>query len=277
MIALGDSVVVFWQENAYSTCTMKTFRFANPLLRTVYKYNTGRRLLHGVTRWVQHRTVKIPTHSEELNFCGGLGYTTWRAQTLLTKEPETIRWILEMPSDSIFWDVGANIGIYSVFAAKIRKNTVIAIEPSFVNLTTLAENVRLNGLSSSVLILPLALSDFDSPAMLSMDNVEIGHSNNQISNGTNQTELFNRVLVASIDSLIKNSNVQAPTHIKIDVDGIELEILKGAEKALKDVISLCVERPVDNRKVLEINEFLQAAGFRCHHEGRVNGLWSRLT
>ena len=256
---------------------MKTFRFANPLLRTVYKYNTGRRLLHGVTRWVQHRTVKIQTHSEELNFCGGLGYTTWRAQTLLTKEPETIQWILEMPSDSIFWDVGANIGIYSVFAAKIRKNTVIAIEPSFVNLTTLAENVRINELSSSVLILPLALSVFDSPAMLSMDNIEIGHSNNQISNGTNQTELFNRVLVASIDSLIKNSKVQAPTHIKIDVDGIELEILKGAEKSLKDVISLCIERPVDNRKILEINEFLQAAGFRCHHEGRVNNLWSRLT
>lgn len=260
---------------------MKTLKFATSLLRTVYKSHIGRRLLHGVTRWVQHRTDKIVSHSEEFNFLTGLGYSTWRTQTLLTKEPETIQWISEMPNDSVFWDVGANIGLYSIFAAKTRKNTVIAIEPSFVNIATLAENIRLNGISSRVLVLAVALSDFDGPAVLSMDNIEIGHSNNQICIGTNQIERLNSaqnlILVASIDSLIKNSKVPTPTHIKIDVDGIELAILKGAEKSLKGVISLCIERPIDNLQALQINELLQATGFQNYHEGRANTLWNKLT
>src|SRR5215467_14181444 len=57
----------------------------------------------------------------------------WRAQTLLAKEPETIEWIDSFADGDTFWDIGANIGIYSVYAAVSRRVRVLAFEPSAAN------------------------------------------------------------------------------------------------------------------------------------------------
>ncbi len=52
--------------------------------------------------------------------------TNYRYTTFVSKEPDTIKWIEEMTQDSIFWDVGANIGLYSIFAAKFSSSKVYA-------------------------------------------------------------------------------------------------------------------------------------------------------
>ena len=57
-----------------------------------------------------------------------------RAETFLTKEPETLEWIDRMNDDSVLWDIGANVGIYSIYAAVSKRANVIAFEPSFFNL-----------------------------------------------------------------------------------------------------------------------------------------------
>ena len=46
----------------------------------------------------------------------------WRVKTILDKEPETISWINEFKDRSIFWDIGANVGLYSIYAASKEKD-----------------------------------------------------------------------------------------------------------------------------------------------------------
>jgi len=60
---------------------------------------------------------EIETNMELLN-THSLGLVPlWRSQTLFTKEPEMIEWIDSIDSGSTFWDIGANIGLYSIYGA----------------------------------------------------------------------------------------------------------------------------------------------------------------
>src|SRR5437879_5933266 len=52
----------------------------------------------------------------------------WRARTLFSKEPETIEWIRSFGPDDVFYDIGANVGIYSIFAG-VRCRKIYAFEP----------------------------------------------------------------------------------------------------------------------------------------------------
>jgi len=87
-----------------------------------------------------------------------------RVQSLYTKEPETLNWIDSFqPNNSgniIFWDIGANIGLYSIYAAvKFKDIKIISFEPSTSNTRTLSRNLSINNLESKISIFPLALSD----------------------------------------------------------------------------------------------------------------------
>ena len=70
--------------------------------------------------------------------------TLWRAQTLLKKEPVTINWIRSFEKNSIFYDVGANVGMYSIFAAIVSKCNVYSFEPESNNFQILMENIVTN-------------------------------------------------------------------------------------------------------------------------------------
>jgi hypothetical protein len=56
----------------------------------------------------------------------------YRAKTFSTKEPETLEWIDQMDDGSCMWDIGANVGLYTIYAAKHRRCEVIAYEPSLI-------------------------------------------------------------------------------------------------------------------------------------------------
>ena len=67
----------------------------------------------------------------------------WRAYTILTKEPETINWINNFEKKDVLYDVGANIGIYSLYASK-KKIKTLSFEPAFHNFKKLRQNIKLN-------------------------------------------------------------------------------------------------------------------------------------
>ncbi|HOX00078.1 MAG TPA: FkbM family methyltransferase, partial [Deltaproteobacteria bacterium] len=75
----------------------------------------------------------------------------WRADTFWTKEPETIAWI-DSFGPGFFWDVGANVGIYSLYAAVRHPDTVkvYAFEPYPDNFVALKGNIAANGLGGAV-------------------------------------------------------------------------------------------------------------------------------
>ncbi len=192
-----------------------------------------------------------------------------RAKTLATKEPETLNWIDSFSVDSVFWDIGANIGIYSVYAAKSKKCVVYSFEPSVFNLEVLARNIFLNKLNDNVTILPLAVNDRMGKGDLNMSSLEMGGALSTFDkffddNGEKFNILFNYPTFSiSIDQIISKFKLKTPDYIKIDVDGIELLILRGGIKTLKNIKGLLIELTNEwlERK-LECEKILTESGLK---------------
>ena len=98
----------------------------------------------------------------------------WRAKTFATKEPETLNWIKGFHPGSIFWDIGANVGLYSVFAAKNNKCKVFSFEPSIFNLEVLGKNIFINKCFDLITIVPLAISNKIEKGLLNMSSLHYG-------------------------------------------------------------------------------------------------------
>ena len=101
-----------------------------------------------------NREIAVPiTHgSTELLISVPNKLSRYRAETFSSKEPETLVWIDDFPPNSVLWDVGANIGLYSIYAAKRPDIQVVAFEPSIFNLEFLARNVEINRLDNQALV-----------------------------------------------------------------------------------------------------------------------------
>lgn len=168
----------------------------------------------------------------------------WRVNSLFTKEPETIEWIDNFKNLNnrpiIFWDIGSNIGLYSIYAACTHKNIKIySFEPSTSNLRLLSRNISINGLSEKIFIaqFPLSKKNFQFSEMNEQEFKE-GWSMNTYGKAKDfegkefkPNQKYN-IFGLSIDYLIENNILEVPNYIKIDVDGIEDEILAGGIKSL---------------------------------------------
>src|SRR6187455_11828 len=78
-------------------------------------------------------------------------FTKWRVDSLFTKEPDTIEWIGSFQPGEVLVDIGANVGMYSIWAAKTRGVRVYAFEPESQNYALLYKNIVLNNLSQQVI------------------------------------------------------------------------------------------------------------------------------
>lgn len=134
---------------------------------------------------------------------------------------------------SIFFDVGANIGAFTLVASEQRQCRVFAFEPHPKTFRRLQDNVALNG-RDNVTLVNAALSNHDGTAVLS-DNVE--SSTNHLV-GDAQSGITIRSLRG--DDFCRTSSVR-PTVIKIDVEGFELEVLEGFGAVLEHVGVVFVE------------------------------------
>jgi hypothetical protein len=101
-----------------------------------------------IPRYIQVILTKL--HSPTIVQADGLKFycptftEMWRAETIRTKEPETIKWIDGFQPNSVLWDFGANVGTYTIYAAK-KGHFVVAIEPSTREYEILKRNIELNG------------------------------------------------------------------------------------------------------------------------------------
>lgn len=164
----------------------------------------------------------------------------WRAETLLTKEPETIEWIDAMDDGDVMFDIGANMGIYTLYAAINKKVQVQAFEPLAANYFLINRNIEKNNLSDVATAYCLALNDEDMIASMHVQDTGFGSSVSSFNDpvdhyGEQYTAQFLQGMVGmSLDSFIDKFDPPFPNHIKIDVDGIEDKIIKGATKTLAD-------------------------------------------
>lgn len=191
-------------------------------------------------------------------------YEVWRAQTFYEKEPGTIAWLDTFQPGDVFYDVGANIGLYAMYAALKVGPTghVYAFEPHIVNAAHLIRNVKHNGLAKQITVINAALSHSEGWANFYYRSGRAGSSGSQLGHAFGEdgreftpclSELKATVTADHLALIV--DEIRRPTSIKIDVDGNEYYILTGMAGVLSHVRSVQVEVQPSHRGSI--------AGFAC--------------
>ena len=242
--------------------------FTNIFVNILFLFNIGRYFLEKLQLNIGKKRKKVFYKNNEYFFHVPNRINLWRTQTFFTKEPDTIRWIENFKVNSVFWDVGANIGLYSCFASRQKKAKTFAFEPSVFNLEVLSKNIYCNNLSDKIIIIPLSLTSETKISSFNMSKIEVGgakssFSENYDEEGNNFNPVFKyNTLGISGNDIVKKFNIDKPDYIKIDVDGIEYLVLNGLSEILDDTSSILIEVTESFKsKKKNIKEFLEHRGF----------------
>ena len=257
-------------------------------LDKIFKIITKRSVLIWFNDFIQERSYKsIKILDKEIKFFVPNQVTNWRVDTYFSKEPETLEWIdsFEKKENLIFWDIGANIGLYSIYnSLKNPKSTTIAFEPSSSNLRVLTRNISINNLEKNIKVVPIPLTNKENI----FQEMNEGHF---IEGGALNTfgEKYNfegkefeptmkyNLLGTTMNYFIENSILDIPDYIKIDVDGIEHLILEGGDKFLSDkkVKSLSIEINENFKEQYEkVLNLMKEYKFKILHKKRDDDVFS---
>ena len=149
-------------------------------------------------------SFNFPIKDKTIKFANVKGQKTYiknRMDRIMSKEPETIKWINSFTKDSVFFDVGANIGIYTLYSAVMRENTVYSFEPH-------------------------------------VKNMHEGVADNKVGQRGNY---YHGCTEMHLDYLVGKGILPQPTHIKIDVDGFEDRVIKGSYATIQKCKSVLIE------------------------------------
>ena len=242
------------------------------------------RFQNSVLAWrrrIRHRvatTIQISDTLTTAEFRCGSAIEERRAVSLFHKEAGTVSWLRNsLKAGQVFVDVGANMGLYTVLAAQLvgPDGKVFAFEPHAVNFSSLMENIALNGLEEICFPISSALSNQAEFLPFHYASLTAGSSMSQLGrtvdpDGNPVDRSVSEIKSAtSLDQLVDSGLVDSPHHIKIDVDGIEADIVEGMQNLLTNgtpPLTVQVEIQPDTR--LEVMAMMEKSGFtidHCHH------------
>lgn len=185
------------------------------------------------------------------------------------KEPETIAFIEAMPPGSVFYDIGANTGAYSLVAWALGHN-VVAFEPVSANYARLCQNLRLNG--ARITALPVACSSEDRVGVMGLSSEDTGAALHAF-DGPGET--FEPCLGMRLDTLRLTFGLPAPTHVKIDTDGHEYHVVRGG--TWSGVQAVQIERdpecPDTDRAISWLEGFGLKVVRETPHASGVSNVW----
>ena len=230
--------------------------------------------------------IKI-SENKDIKFYCPSKIASFRIKTFFTKEPETIDWMNEYGSgNKILYDIGANMGIYTIYYAKKFDAKVYAFEPNFKNLDLLTKNIRLNLVEKQATIIPNPISDkflISNFFQLRPDAGEASATFNDkkiieelLKKNINNDSIEYRTLGLSLDNLIELNLLERPDLIKIDVDGNELDIINGFKRTINKLknISILIETQAKNSKE-NLESELEKCGLKKIKQIRENSIWEK--
>ena len=153
-------------------------------------------------------------------------------------EPDTLNWFNGFPEGAVLWDIGANIGLLSLYAAARSDVRVLAFEPAAATYAVLVKNIEINRMSDRVSAYCIALSDETKCGALNMATTEAGSFLHAFEDDTNVHDeaidiTFAQACIGfSIDEFIRLFEPALPSHFKIDVDSTESLIIEGGKGLL---------------------------------------------
>jgi FkbM family methyltransferase len=220
----------------------------------IFYFLTSKSILVWIKDFIQidsYKSLKIL--NIDVKFFIPTQLTNWRVDTFFSKEPETLEWIDNFNDldELIFWDIGANIGLYSIYNSLKNPNSkTISFEPSTSNLRVLSRNISINNLEKNILIVPIPLTNKENEFLMMKEGQFIeGGALNSFGEEWNfegkkfASSMNYQLIGTTINFLLDNNILEIPDYIKIDVDGIEHLILEGANKYLsnKKIKSISIE------------------------------------
>jgi FkbM family methyltransferase len=237
--------------------------------RTDLAASIGPRLLGElVSRFRPRQRLEYDRCEIELAVSSGFSYKRLRAAQ---KEPFTVEWLeRSIRPGAVLFDIGANVGAYSLIAAKLADGdvTVYAFEPAAPSFADLSRNIALNGCERSVIPLPLALWDRTGAVTFGYRSLEPGDAGHAVSDdrgSASASESSQRALAFRLDDLVAWFELPTPTLVKLDVDGPELKVLEGATATMSDArcreLMIEIDGLPDERNAVAITELLARCGF----------------
>ena len=201
---------------------------------------------------------------------------TKRCLSYINDEPLTLDWLESFDDNSIFYDIGSNIGGFSFLALLLNNNIkIFSFEPNFMNFYCQLKTCVQNKFSN-IFPMNLAINDNDEFNLFKYDWLNNG------SKGTFgdklKTEMLNSdysnpfkrgisseigILGTSLDSLVYDFGLDIPNYIKIDVDGNDLLVLEGAKRLLKEKNIKEIFIEVDD-KIYSNNNYMENGNIQNH-------------
>lgn len=204
------------------------------------------------------------------------------------REPHTIEWLSTFRG-GVFYDLGANVGTYSLIAAKTTPvERVFAFEPGYASFLSLCENVRINGLGKVVVPVQVAGSSRTGFIPFFYRGTAPGDSHHATGQPVDDTgrsfepAFATQILGVTVDDFVERFGAPPPRYVKLDVDGAEMPILEGMRRTLAagTIESLLVESLHDD--VPRFEKHLASAGyhldadFHARHSPRFTGAYVGL-
>ena len=206
---------------------------------------------------IQPEITTVENDGTKVKFYTPNDTTQWRANTVFTKEPTTVAWIKQMQPGEVLFDIGANVGSYSILAG-VKGVKVFSFEPEAENYAMLVKNMLLNGIEPNAYC--LAISDEEKAGLLYGSKKEAGGACHSFGDqvgydlAPRQAGFTQGCFGIPLDKMIENG-LPHPHHLKIDVDGFEFKVIKGAANILANGLkSILVEV---NTNLAEHNEMVR--------------------
>lgn len=253
---LGHSFLKFCRRFLYRG-PIKTFvrrSFVGSALHSVY--------WHGIVGLTDQRKCDVDGAEARFRITSKREYE--RTNHLSDEEP-VISDILShvCPSDT-FYDVGANIGIYTcLIGSQLQSGTVVAFEPHPRNLMRLRENVDINGIDGR--FLGNGLSDVEEISKFRISTAEIGDGKSALT-----FDDGHGIDIHAIpgDLLVKRELVPTPDVLKIDIEGAELRAIRGLRNTLTDDVRVvyCEVHPEQLKELGDDPEMVEDELNNCGFE-----------
>lgn len=251
-------------------------------------------------------SVKLKVNHTELTFSIPNDKALWIARDAANREPEVYSWIdMCLDEKSLFIDVGANFGLYSLYAALKAQCRVLAFEPQFASYYILSRNIILNDLSDKISLYPLAIANSPtSKSVFSLHDITAGkalntlmprldsQTNTQLDQDINglsanvyttlQKPFYQPVVTTSLDAFLAQNNdsydfkLYENIALKIDIDGLDFLVLAGAMQSLSGINNIIVEY---TPKQVEMHSLIPGLtkqyGFKIIQQTDINLILSR--
>lgn len=189
-----------------------------------------------------------------------------------SKEEDTTEWIKSFDNGAVFYDVGANVGMYTILAMMYHDNLqVVSFEPECQNFSRLIANLHDSHFDRATAY-SMGLSSENTLSYLEQVNPKVAGRSSSLA----ATSSVHGLVTMTMDAFTEKSQT-FPNYIKVDVDGIEEMVLLGALKTLQDprLKSVLVEVSETSRDACV--QMMTNAGFKIKsvHPRNLNHIFVR--